>query len=157
MMPADDKNNPQYSTQEYALGIFFGAFSDDGLVRRHVELRRPFSSENRQPLLGRRLEEPIVDLAVLVLRLDVQDVLLVEHERLVTAGRDFAGPPVDFEPAFGCGENVDYSDREVKIWKWEWRGGGRTYFCRERCSSGCCGRCLDHGLGACRRACRAAR
>lgn len=81
----------------HSLRVLLLVFRNFRLVARHVELRRTFAADNREPFFGRALEFPIVNLAVLIFRLHIQHILHVELEQVSSARSDHAGSLVDFK------------------------------------------------------------
>ena len=70
------------------VGVFALGLWDLSLVRRHVKLRRPFPSHDRQAFLRGGLVLPALS-AVLVFRLDVKDVLHVQLEGFLASCPDY--------------------------------------------------------------------
>ena len=84
------------------LGVLFLVLRNFGFVAGHVELRRPFATDDRQSLFRRRLVAPVVQPAVLILGFDVEDVFHVQLERFAATGADHSRPFVYFKSTTSC-------------------------------------------------------
>jgi hypothetical protein len=121
----------------FLLGVFFLVLGNLSLIARHVELRRPFSAHNRQSLLRRALETPIIHLAVLILSLHVQHILHIQLEQICAARPHHTRSFVHLKTPASSVANNEVVDVVIGVW-----------IASLQCENWCVWRSvqLDHGL-----------